>query len=573
MHRIIRRIFFWLSGAGTEALEKCPDWEQRKYVAFGATVLVPCSFAFIACSYALSTLTSEWRISFGIAAVWACIIMAIDRALLASYRPYLGVFRKLGQFSLRFVIAFLMGLTISHPLTLLLFRDTIQGVIERDRRSEIETVEAATAGQKQTVQDQIANEEKDIAALQKQLDATFSGNISDGWELNTKVTNKTVAEEDKDQAEFNAQMAKAKAPVEERLARIDEEMKPLQEQFTALQADLDYWQKEYEREINGQRSGFVGVGPRARSVESDQLAWRRVESARLSGLVEHLTSEKSRLRKDIAGIESGMLKDFEDRKVESDERQKAERARVAALKKQIQEQQASAIVTQMQQTRTTLSAQMDGKIAEINRLHGEIVALTQHTDERVAQIQNASRRDILTQTLALHQLFRRGEGAGQFALFAYAILTTLFMLVDTIPLIVKFFTKAGPYDTILDRDEVRFGTEHRLFRDSYDRYATELSRGSMLTLTQNKPLERALIEGVERSRVAKQFIESLMEMEKSFQEHMRREQEALVNASASAFDRESKKAMLEKMASSFYADLHERMAQFFEEGKATGTAS
>ena len=37
----IKRIFFWLSGAGTETLEDCPNWEQRKYVAFGATVLVP----------------------------------------------------------------------------------------------------------------------------------------------------------------------------------------------------------------------------------------------------------------------------------------------------------------------------------------------------------------------------------------------------------------------------------------------------------------------------------------------------------------------------------------------------
>src|SRR5579884_2903387 len=159
----IRRFFFWLSGAGTENLEACPEWEQRKYVAFGATVLVPCSFAFIACSYALSTLTAEWRISFGVAAVWAFIIMTIDRALLASYRPYLGFFRKCGQFSLRFVIAFLMGLTISHPLTLLLFRDTISGVIEHDRAAEIAAVEADSARKQKTVNEQIAATEKEIA--------------------------------------------------------------------------------------------------------------------------------------------------------------------------------------------------------------------------------------------------------------------------------------------------------------------------------------------------------------------------------------------------------------------------
>ena len=70
-----KRLFFWLSGAGTETLEQCPNWEQRKYVAFGATVLVPCAFAFIACAYALSTLTDNPRVIYGVAAVWAFIIL------------------------------------------------------------------------------------------------------------------------------------------------------------------------------------------------------------------------------------------------------------------------------------------------------------------------------------------------------------------------------------------------------------------------------------------------------------------------------------------------------------------
>ncbi len=129
----MKRAFFWLSGAGTETLEHCPNWEQRKYVAFGATVLVPCLFAFIACAYALSTLTTNYAVIFPAAAVWSFIILSIDRALLASYRPFLSLPRKLGQFFLRFCVAVLMGMTISHPLVLLLFRDTVSSVIEKDR--------------------------------------------------------------------------------------------------------------------------------------------------------------------------------------------------------------------------------------------------------------------------------------------------------------------------------------------------------------------------------------------------------------------------------------------------------
>ena len=84
MAHSLKRVLFWLSGAGTETLEQCPNWEQRKYVAFGATVLVPCAFALII---------------YPVATVWALIILTIDRALLAGYRPYLSRFRKLSPFS------------------------------------------------------------------------------------------------------------------------------------------------------------------------------------------------------------------------------------------------------------------------------------------------------------------------------------------------------------------------------------------------------------------------------------------------------------------------------------------
>ena len=569
--KFIRRFFFWLSGCGTKNLEACPEWEQRKYVAFGATVLVPCSFAFIACAYALSTLTREPWISFGIAGVWSLIIMTIDRALLASYRPYLSLPRKIGQFSLRFVIAFLMGLTISHPLTLLLFRETIQGVIEKDRLAEVKSLETSAGARKKEVNEQLTAAGKEIAGLQAKLDETFSGSVPETWELNTRQAGTTLAEEDKAQADLEARIARAKSPMVDRLTKIDDEMKPLSEQFAKLNGELDYWQKDYEHEINGQRSGYFGVGPRARSLETDQLAWRRSEASRLSSLIEQLTSEKSRLAAESSNLSSGMLKDFTEKKAFDDERQKEERARLIELKKQMQEQQAKALITQLQQTRITLQSQMDAKVDEIRRLQSELAAITTETQKRVAAIDDASRKDILTQTLALHQLFRQGNGAGEFALYAYATLTLLFMLVDTIPLVIKFFTTAGPYDTLTNREEIWFDSEHKLFLDHHSRYVSGLRSGHLMSLTQDKELERSMIHGIEQSKVAKAFIESLIELEKAFQEQMRGEHAAL--AGRSAAEKESKQAMLESMATRFYADLHHRLENFFEQRKPGGQPS
>ena len=177
LKQIIRRIFFWLSGASTDALEKCPEWEQRKYVAFGATVLVPTVFAILASSYAMSTLTSDPRVIVPIAIVWGFIILTIDRALLATYRSYQPFLRKVSQFSLRLVVAILMGLTISHPLTLLLFKDTVNSVIETEREAEITMVRDNFAENKDGVETKILAVENQIDALRTRRDSTYEANF------------------------------------------------------------------------------------------------------------------------------------------------------------------------------------------------------------------------------------------------------------------------------------------------------------------------------------------------------------------------------------------------------------
>ncbi|NQX01418.1 DUF4407 domain-containing protein, partial [bacterium] len=176
---------------------------------------------------------------------------------------------------------------------------------------------------------------------------------------------------------------------------------------------------------------------------------------------------------------------------------------------------------------------------------------------RLAALRAEPRRDILTQTLALHALFKAGSEGGQFAFYTYMVLTLLFMLVDTIPLIVKFFTKPGPYDSLVDRDEITFDTEHRAFRQSRLRYMEQLSSGNLIAVTRNTRLENALVDGVEHTRAAREFLDSLIEMEKAFAEKMKFEEQFIGAAEGHqrlAFDAIKKR---------FYDDLHHRMEVFF----------
>jgi hypothetical protein len=550
-----KRLFFWLSGAGTETLEQCPNWEQRKYVAFGATVLVPCAFAFIACAYALSTLTEDPRVIYPVAGVWAFIILTIDRALLAGYRPFLSWWRKLSQFSLRLIVAVLMGLTIAHPLVLLLFRDTINTVIAEERAVEIAGERAKFTTAKDAVRGEIGKLEEAIAAQREKWNETFQAKfiIQDREDADAAIPGLTAEQ----QTELKAATDEATAPFRARLDVINQQSDELSPQYAKLQTELGFWQAEFERELNGQRSGLRGEGPRARSIRADQLEPRREESKRLGSLLEHLTAEKATLQTQVREAEKGAIASFETRLAEIEAANKAESDRVAALKRQVEENQAESFVTQQNALRETIKQQIDTRLAELQRAQDELGAVAREERTRIDAMIAEPRKDILTQTLALHGLFRAGNEGGQFAFATYVVLTLLFMLVDTIPLIVKFFTKPGPYDTLLDRDEITFDGEHRAFRVSHARYMETLAAGNLMAVTRNKRLENALVDGVEHSRAAQEFLDSLIRMEKSFAEKIRMEQEEARHAGP------EKLAALEAIKKRFYEDMQHRMETFF----------
>jgi hypothetical protein len=551
----IKRVFFWLSGAGTETLERCPNWEQRKYVAFGCTVLVPCAFAFIACAYALSTISNDPKVIYPVAGVWAFIILTIDRALLAGYRPYLSIFRKLSQFSLRLIVAVLMGITIAHPLVLLLFRDTISSVIEKDRSAEIEVVRSGFDGEKEKVRSRINSLDGGLAAQRERWNESFQAKfiIQKNQEAGSAIPGLTSAQ----QSELKAATDEATAPFMTRLAAIDQQITELTPQYATLQGELTFWQTEFERELSGERSGLSGEGPRARSIRADQLEPRRVETKRIGSLLEHLTTEKASLQTHAREAEAGAIALYETRLEEVKLAYQAEVDRVSSLKQRVEQDQAEQFVTQQNSLRETIKKQIDSQLAELENTQGELAAVVKEESERLTALRAEPRRDILTQTLALHELFLAGNEGGKFAFYTYIVLTLLFMLVDTIPLIVKFFTKPGPYDTLVDRDEITFDSDHKAFRQSRGRYMEQLTSGNLIAVTRNAKLEHALVDGVDHTRAAREFLDSLIEMERSFAEKMRLEEERI------GHNESDKRAALENIKKRFYNDLNQRMELFF----------
>jgi len=555
MRHCLKHIFFWLSGAGTKTLELCPDWEQRKYVAFGAAVLVPCLFAFIAGAYAISTLTNDHFIIFFVAAVWAFIILSIDRALLTSYRPYQSWYRKLGQFTLRFIVAILMGITIAHPLVLLLFRDTITTEIEEHRATDISRTRVEFSARKEQINSAITGIEKEIANQRALWAKTFQSEfiLEKPRQAESKIEGLTEQQKD----ELKAALAAANTPYATCLTDVDTQLASLTAAYEKNQSELGFWQAEFEHELNGQRSGLVGEGPRARSIRADQLEPRNQESVRLSGLIDQLTNEKSVLQRQIQTAERNAVASYQEHLVETRAANKKEELRIAELKAKVQQNQADTFVTQQDALRATIKTQIDLGVEALASKQREIDHVVAEESSKMDAIVAQARGDILTRTLALHSLFRAGGEEGLFAIWTYLVLTCLFMCVDTIPVVVKFFTKPGPYDTLLDRDEVFFAAGHKAFLDGHARYTQQLSSGNLMAVTCNRRLESALLEGVEHSRAAREFLDSLIEMERSFAKKIEKEQETGLARTPESL------AALEAIKRSFYDDLHRRMETFF----------
>ena len=566
----IKHLFFWLSGAGADTLEQCPGWEQRKYVAFGATVLVPSVFAFIACAYALSTLTDNWKVIIPVALAWGLIIMTIDRALLSIYRSYQGFFCKINQFALRIVVAALMGITISHPLTLLIFKDTISSVIEEERQKEVEEVRVAANMEKKNVETKIDEIEAEIATRRDEFNATFSAEFL-VEDASVGEADPVAALDDDLRAQMEDRIAADTAAHTLKIESIDEEFATTQAKYSTLQKELDHWQREFEDEVNGQRSGIVGLGPRARSIQTDQLAWRRDEATRVGEVLQFLTEQRNELFGEIKAAEDVIKGEFVVIAAAKAKRLKDERERVAELKRQVQQSQADQFVVQQNSIRETIAAQIDTRLEEVSRLQGELVSIGTQEQERINAINAEPRKDILTQSLALHHLFKENDEGGQMALITYAVLCALFLLVDTIPLVVKFFARPGPYDALVDREEVRFAREREAWLKSYDEYMDSLSAGRVLHLTQNKPLEKAVIQGIDSSRAAKEFVENLIDLETAFEERIETEKarfaEEKDNRAKLRADR------LEHFAETFYSDLNHRMESFFNQDAARKEAA
>lgn len=402
----VEHLAFFLGGIGPETAAQCPDFERRKLAAYGMTVAIPTIMGAFAAAYLASTLTADrWMIG-GAGVLWAFFILLTDRAILSSYRAHGPVLQKASQFLLRATIAVVMGITVSHPAVLAMFRDSVAVYVASNHREHLRSEQERLGAEIQTTDETLTRGQETLAGL--------SGRLAE-------VVKPLEIPALPDASDSSA--------VKNQLGLLDAELSKQTEQRDKLSKEVSEWEARLQDEVGGKGiSGKAGYGTESKRIEANELAWRRDQVKQIGAAMGLLNERRVAILK-MQG--------------EGDSKKKA------LLEQQMAAQQAA--LKQMMAGRETLA---ESTRAQIQATEANLASIRKQLDglrEAKTKLDGAAPpQDILAQTKALHSLFA-SEG-GSMALAVYVLFSVLFVALDLIPL-TKMLSKPGIYDLALQREE------------------------------------------------------------------------------------------------------------------------
>lgn len=201
-------------------------------------------------------------------------------------------------------------------------------------------------------------------------------------------------------------------------------------------------------------------------------------------------------------------------------------------------------------TRQQQKEQFRGIREQIKIYQKDIFEIDKREAERIKEIESIDRRDILSLSLALHKIRNDKAQGGDFATIVYLFIFITFTLFDAAAITIKFLMKAGPYDSIVDREEHRFETDNRIFKERYSHYATAIMESELALLTNKKKIGNKRKELGVYSKEVQDFLRHINEQIKDFNELINGELKGRENG-------------LDKLTKDFYEYIDSSMDDFF----------
>jgi len=401
----LESFFIWLSGVSPKILATCPESEQKKHAALGGTVLIPALLAIVTASFLLYTLNFSVYTIVPVALVWSCMILLMDRALLATYRKGFSFWGKVGQFSIRFAIALLIAVTVAHPVVLLLFSERIDAAYNEGR--------IKTERNNLAKQCDLKNPQSDIRLFDEKI-TQFRNELKNSNQLfdppictdNTPLS--TLAD----------------APTIEKL---NQELEVLKAKQIQANQDVALFIENAEKEKQGAAgTGFTGVRGCKKGTQCkkwlSQASDRKDDSIRLGKEIVALEGQISQLNEKIAN-------ELIEVKQASKKQCEKERDELKAIRVKQHDLD--------QKNLASLREQQD--------------LISRRCAEKDAFITNL-KPDVLTQTEILTQLIFPNQGVSWHNLLVFLIFMLLFLAIDMLAVLLKM-ARVGVYEAKVDMAE------------------------------------------------------------------------------------------------------------------------
>lgn len=130
------KFLWWLATADAGVLKDCAT-DRERYRIIGIAVLVTWLFATLAWGYFFSTVVDDDLVIAGLAIFFGFAILSIDRSLIAAMSRNGGK-PQFMPVAFRLVLAVTIGLFISQPVVLMLFRRDIDAQMVLDRQAKLD---------------------------------------------------------------------------------------------------------------------------------------------------------------------------------------------------------------------------------------------------------------------------------------------------------------------------------------------------------------------------------------------------------------------------------------------------
>ena len=210
----ISNFFITLGGADAEIL-KHVDSERNAFVSIGAVMLGTASFAALSMTIAMynavlvvsdpstgqraqhqPTINLVMSIILGI--LWGVFILVVDRAMIKTMHGVYGLKRVFWYASPRLLLAFIIGLVVSVPLSLHIFRGEVAVQLQQDQTAQIEEIKEKNANL--GTAKKLKDKEQEIREQLNILNGT--ANADESVDQATQAYNDAVATREATQEEY-----------------------------------------------------------------------------------------------------------------------------------------------------------------------------------------------------------------------------------------------------------------------------------------------------------------------------------------------------------------------------------